>query len=131
MKMPVNFVFIITDQQRADHLGCYGNRIVRTPHIDALARDAFRAESCYVASPICQPNRSSIMTGRMPSTHGVRHNGIELDFGQTTFVELLRQAGYRTALVGKSSPNQARSHDITDTPDLMSWSLARRSSQLR
>jgi hypothetical protein len=43
MKAP-NFLFIITDQQRADHLGCYGNSIVRTPHIDALARAGFRAE---------------------------------------------------------------------------------------
>ncbi|MFM9971479.1 MAG: sulfatase, partial [Burkholderiales bacterium] len=98
----VNFLFIITDQQRADHLGCYGNPIVQTPHIDQLAKQGFRAERCYVGSPICQPNRASIMTGRMPSAHGVRHNGIELDFGQTTFVEVMREAGYRTALVGKS-----------------------------
>jgi arylsulfatase A-like enzyme len=111
MKNPVNFLFIVTDQQRADHLGCYGNRIVRTPNIDRLASEGFRSESCYVASPICQPNRASIMTGRMPSTHGVRHNGIELDFGQTTFVEVLRQAGYRTALVGKS-----HLQNITDVP---------------
>ena len=111
MNKPVNFLFIITDQQRADHLGCYGNRIVRTPNIDGLARSGFRSEGCYVASPICQPNRASIMTGRMPSAHGVRHNGIELDFGQTTFVELLRQAGYRTALIGKS-----HLQNITDVP---------------
>ena len=102
MDKPVNFLFIVTDQQRADHLGCYGNPVVRTPHIDRLAQEGFRAGRCYVASPICQPNRASIMTGRMPSVHGVRHNGIELDFGQTTFVEVLREAGYRTALVGKS-----------------------------
>jgi arylsulfatase A-like enzyme len=97
-----NFLFVITDQHRADHLGCYGNRIVRTPHIDALARAGFRAERCYVASPICMPNRASIMTGRMPSTHGVRHNGIELSLDETVFVERLRAAGYATALVGKS-----------------------------
>lgn len=98
----VNFLFIITDQQRADHLGCYGNTVVKTPHIDSLAARGLRGESFHVASPICQPNRGSIMTGRMPSTHGVRHNGIDLDFGQTTFVEIMRSAGYRTALVGKS-----------------------------
>ncbi|MSQ52992.1 MAG: sulfatase [Betaproteobacteria bacterium] len=111
MNKPVNFLFIITDQQRADHLGCYANPVLRTPHIDKLAREGFRAERCYVASPICQPNRASIMTGRMPSTHGVRHNGIDLDFGQTTFVEVLREAGYRTALAGKS-----HLQNITDVP---------------
>ena len=96
-----NFLFIITDQQRADHLGAYGNAIVRTPHVDSLARAGFRADRFYVATPICMPNRATLMTGRMPSLHGVRHNGIELSLEETTFVDLLREAGYRTALVGK------------------------------
>lgn len=97
-----NFIFIITDQQRADHLGCYGNRTVRTPHIDALAARGVRAEQCYVATPICMPNRAAFMTGRMPSVNGVRHNGIELSLDETTVVDGLREAGWRTALVGKS-----------------------------
>jgi arylsulfatase A-like enzyme len=96
-----NFLFIITDQHRADHLACYGNPIVRTPNIDALAAEGVRAERMYVASPICMPNRSSILTGRMPSVHGVRHNGIELSLEETSFVDVLRLNGYRTALVGK------------------------------
>ena len=99
--MRPNFLFIITDQQRADHLGAYGNPIVRTPHVDSLARGGFRAERFYVATPICMPNRATLMTGRMPSVHGVRHNGIELSLDETTFVDVLREAGYRTALVGK------------------------------
>ena len=73
-----NFLLFITDQQRADHLGAYGNTIVRTPHLDALAARGWRAEACHVASPICMPNRASLMTGRMPSVHGARHNGIAL-----------------------------------------------------
>jgi arylsulfatase A-like enzyme len=97
-----NFLLFITDQQRADHLGCYGNPIVRTPAIDALARAGWCADEFYTATPICMPNRSSLMTGRMPSRHGVRHNGIELSLDETTFVEALRAAGYGTALVGKS-----------------------------
>ena len=100
--MKPNFLFIITDQQRADHLGCYGNDILRTPHIDALARRGFKSERFHVANPVCMPNRASIMTGRMPSLHRVRHNGIELDLSETTFTQLLLDAGYRTALVGKS-----------------------------
>ncbi|MCY6383604.1 sulfatase family protein [Hoeflea prorocentri] len=97
-----NFLFIITDQHRADHLGCYGNPTVRTPHIDRLAKHGRRWDRFYVANPICMPNRASIMTGRMCSVHGARHNGIALSKDQTTFVELLRDAGYRTGLIGKS-----------------------------
>ncbi|MEM8576837.1 MAG: sulfatase-like hydrolase/transferase [Pseudomonadota bacterium] len=97
-----NFLFIITDQHRADHLGCYGNGIVRTPHIDRLAAGGTRWDRFYVANPICMPNRASIMTGRMCSVHGARHNGIPLSRDHTTFVELLRDAGYTTGLIGKS-----------------------------
>ena len=97
-----NFLFIITDQHRADHLGCYGNTLVKTPHIDALADTGRRWTRFYVANPICMPNRASIMTGRMCSVHGARHNGIPLSKDHTTFVELLRDAGYQTGLIGKS-----------------------------
>lgn len=97
-----NFLFIITDQHRADHLGCYGNQIVRTPAIDAIARAGWCADEFYTAAPVCMPNRASLMTGRMPSRHGVRHNGIELSLDEMTFVEALGAAGYATAHVGKS-----------------------------
>lgn len=101
MKRP-NFVFIITDQHRADYLGCYGHPVLKTPHIDALAKSGVRFTRCHVNTPICMPNRASLMTGRMPSAHGVRHNGIPLDPDSNTFTHLLRNAGYKTALVGKS-----------------------------
>ena len=97
-----NFLFIITDQHRADHLGCYGNNIVQTPNIDNIAAGGTRWDRFYVANPICMPNRASIMTGRMCSAHGARHNGIPLSKDHTTFVELLKDAGYRTGLIGKS-----------------------------
>lgn len=97
-----NFLFIITDQQRADHVGAYGNKIVKTPNIDRLAAGGVRASECHVATPICMPNRAAFMTGRMPSVNGVRHNGIELSTDETTVVDALREAGWRTALVGKS-----------------------------
>ena len=97
-----NFLLFVTDQHRADHLGCYGNRQVRTPHIDSLAARGQRFENFHVATPICQPNRASLMTGRLPSAHGLQMNGRELSLGERTFVDTLRLAGYRTALVGKS-----------------------------
>lgn len=100
--MQPNFLFIITDQHRAQDLGCYGNSIVATPHIDSLARTGVTMERAYVASPVCMPNRSSLMTGRLPSLHGVRSNGIALSLDAVCFADLLGAAGYRTALVGKS-----------------------------
>ncbi len=97
-----NILFFITDQLRADHLGCYGNRIIRTPAIDSLAARGITFDRFYVASPVCQPNRATLMTGRMPSLHGVRYNGISLSLAANTFVDLFRAAGWRTALIGKS-----------------------------
>ncbi|MDM9559931.1 sulfatase family protein [Bordetella petrii] len=99
--MQPNFLLFITDQQRADHLGSYGNPQVRTPALDRLAQQGWSADRFYVASPICMPNRATLLTGRMPSVHGARHNGIPLSQRATTFVERLRQAGYATALIGK------------------------------
>jgi hypothetical protein len=101
MKRP-NFLFLISDQHRAADLGCYGHPIVKTPNIDNLAKQGTRFERFYCASPICMPNRATLMTGRMPSLHGVRHNGISLSTQAVTFVEMLREAGYRTAHIGKS-----------------------------
>lgn len=97
-----NIILFITDQQRADHLGAYGNTIVQTPHLDQLAHKGLKFSRFYVATPICMPNRSSLMTGRMPSVHGARHNGIPLDLSSRTFVEVLAEAGYETSLIGKS-----------------------------
>ena len=102
MKKRPNFLFIITDQHRADHLGCGGNQVIKTPNIDQIASKGTMWDRFYVANPICMPNRASIMTGRMCSLHGARHNGIPLSKDHTTFVELLRDAGYRTGLIGKS-----------------------------
>ena len=62
-----NFLFIVTDQQRADHTGFGGNEVLRTPNLDRLAARAMRFERALVANPICMPNRSSIATGRGPA----------------------------------------------------------------
>lgn len=97
-----NFILFITDQHRADYLGCYGHPILKTPHIDSIAARGTLFWNFYVASPVCMPNRASLMTGRMPATHGVRCNGIPLSQGAVTFLDLLRDAGYDTALIGKS-----------------------------
>src|SRR6267154_983332 len=97
-----NFLLFITDQHRADFLGCYGHPVLRTPYIDGLAARGTAFDRFYVASPVCQPNRATLMTGRIPSLHGVRYNGISLSLKATTFVDLLRASGWKTALIGKS-----------------------------
>jgi arylsulfatase A-like enzyme len=88
-----NFIFIITDQHSADHLGCYGSPVVQTPKIDALAARGTRFDRFYTATPICMPNRATFMTGPMPSLHGARHNGIPLALTGATFVEIMAAAG--------------------------------------
>jgi len=97
-----NVLFVITDQQRADHTGFMGNEVVRTPHLDGLADRGTVFESAWVANPVCMPNRCSIMTGRMPSCHGVIFNDRSLEWTANTHVRSFRTAGYRTALLGKS-----------------------------
>lgn len=102
MSKQPNYILFITDQHRVDYLGCYGHPVLRTPNIDALASEGVAFDKFYVASPVCMPNRASLMTCRMPSSHGVRSNGIPLAHRNVTFVEMLRAAGYDTALIGKS-----------------------------
>ncbi len=97
-----NILFLCTDQHRADHVGFGGNETVQTPNLDALAARATVFDRAYVANPVCMPNRSSIMTGRMPSAHGVVFNDRSLDWGANTFVRRLSAAGYRTQHVGKA-----------------------------
>lgn len=97
-----NFLFIITDQQRADWLGCYGHPILKTPHIDSIAARGTRFDNFHTASPVCMPNRASLLTGRYPSLHGLRYNGCVLPQSANTFVDILAQNGYDTAAIGKS-----------------------------
>jgi arylsulfatase A-like enzyme len=97
----MNILFIITDQLRADHLACYGNPDIKTPNIDALAKDGIKFTNAYCTNPICMPNRSTIFTGKYPSIHGVRCNGINLDKAIPTFTQTLRKCGYHTSSIGK------------------------------
>jgi arylsulfatase len=96
-----NFLCIVTDQQRADHLGCAGNPVLRTPGIDRLAASGVRFARAYVNNPLCMPARATFFTGRTARGHGVRTNGIPLDPAVPTMTEALRLAGYRTHSIGK------------------------------
>ena len=96
-----NIVFITCDQLRNDALGCYGNRVIRTPHVDRLAEGGVRFDRTFAACPVCAPNRGSIATGRYPSINGLRCNGMVLPHTELTFMEVLRRSGYATGGVGK------------------------------
>jgi arylsulfatase A-like enzyme len=102
MTQAPNFLYIMTDQLRADWLGCTGHAVVRTPNIDALAARGTVFDEFYVAAPVCMPNRASFMTGRYPSLHGLRYNGCALPRSARSFVDVLKAGGYRTASIGKS-----------------------------
>ena len=97
-----NVLVIITDQQRADHAGFMGNEILYTPNLDELASHSVVFENTWVSNPVCMPNRCSILTGRMPTAHGVIFNDRSLEWNANTFVRQFKKANYSTALIGKS-----------------------------
>jgi len=94
-------LFVTTDQQRYDTIGCNGGTLARTPVVDALAAAGHRYERAQPQSVVCMPSRSTMLTGQYPSTHGVWMNGVPLPVDAPSVATLLRDAGYRTALVGK------------------------------
>ena len=91
----------MADQLRRDCLGCFGNRVVQTPHIDALAEQGTVLTNMYAAYPVCAPNRASIFTGRYPSCHKVVENGRHLPKTEITLMHVLRENGYSTYGAGK------------------------------
>src|SRR4051812_22663585 len=68
---PPNVIFILTDNQGAWTLGCYGNNDIKTPNIDRLASEGTRFAHAFANNPVCSPNRATLLTGLLPSQHGV------------------------------------------------------------
>lgn len=96
-----NILFILTDQQRWDTLGCAGNMQIQTPHLDALAQSGVRFDSAFCAFPVCTPSRYSLLSGLYVHQHGGASNRCTLAPHLPTFPRLLRAAGYKTHAVGK------------------------------
>lgn len=97
-----NILLIMTDQHRWDHVGFNGNTVVSTPNLDALAAEGTVFPRTYVANPTCSPNRAALLTGRSPSAHGLRVNGMPLALDTRTIADSLSEAGYTTHHIGKS-----------------------------
>jgi arylsulfatase len=96
-----NIVLVMADQHRADMLGCAGDPVIKTPHIDQLAREGVRFERAYCQGPLCMPARASVLTERFVRDHGVFENSSQVADGTPTFLHRLRDAGYHTAEIGK------------------------------
>ena len=91
-------VYLITiDTLRADHVGCYGYKQVETPALDALAADGIRFTQAFTHSPITNTSHITILTGLLPSVHGVTDFGVPLSPQHLTAAELLKKQGYQTA----------------------------------
>jgi uncharacterized sulfatase len=100
MKRP-NIIFYFTDQQRWDTLGCYGQALPVTPHLDRLAAEGTRFENTFTCQPVCGPARSCLQTGLYATQTGCFRNGISLPQNIDTLARRMNQGGYDTAYVGK------------------------------
>lgn len=100
---PPNIVWIMADDMAWGDPGCYGQRIIRTPNIDSLAREGLRFTDAYAGCTVCAPSRSVLMTGLHTGHTPVRSNpgGASLLEADVTVAEVLRPAGYRSGCFGK------------------------------
>lgn len=105
-----NFIIIFTDDQGYGDLGCYGHPTIKTPNIDKMATEGQRWTNFYSAANVCTPSRAALLTGRLPIRSGMCSNDRRVLFpdsdgglpqSENTIAKLLRNAGYRTAAIGK------------------------------
>lgn len=122
-----NILLITTDQQHFDALGSR-TPLLKTPNLDRLAAQGVALDRAYCPNPLCSPSRSSIITGRYPSSHGCWTIGTKLDEDTETLGGLLSEAGYTTSLIGKahfqplaSNPDQTSLEAMPTLRDLDFW----------
>ncbi len=96
-----NLLYIHSDQHSPKVLGCYGDPLVQTPHLDTLAAQGVRFNNAYCPSPVCTPSRMSMLTGRYPYENEVWTNHHILDSGRPTIAHAMGAAGYRPVLIGR------------------------------
>jgi choline-sulfatase len=96
-----NIVFVMSDDHAAHAISAYGSRLNRTPHLDRLADEGMRLDAVYCTNSICSPSRASILTGTYSHINGVSSIFTEIDYRVPTFIDVLHDEGYQTALFGK------------------------------
>jgi arylsulfatase len=96
-----NIILITADQLAASFVGCYGSGVHSTPCLDSLAEAGTRYTRFYASSPVCAPNRATLLTGRSPEIHGMVSNHFALPNDTPTIAHLLKNQGYRTGIFGK------------------------------
>src|SRR5580693_9361748 len=101
MNQPPNIVLVMSDQHRADMMGCAGDPVVKTPNMDRLAAEGINFTRAYCQGPLCMPARASLLTERYVRDHGVFENGSRVPDAMPTFVQGLRATGYHTCEIGK------------------------------
>lgn len=130
-KRKPNFLFILADDHAGYALGADGDRNAQTPNLDALAAAGTRFASHYCNSPVCTPSRQSFLTGLLPHAAGVTRLATPLAETKSTLARQFKQAGYRTAVIGKMHFNRPGvpglhgfDHAITESELDASWKAA-------
>ena len=98
-----NIIYLMTDDQRFDSLGCMGNRIIQTPNIDTMAAQGVVFDNAFVTTAICMTSRACVFTGQYAARHGIWEFGRDFTPQQLseTYIGQLKGAGYRTGFIGK------------------------------
>ncbi|MBI0397156.1 sulfatase family protein [Cyclobacterium marinum] len=105
-----NVVFIIGDDHSTKVLGAYGNKIVKTPNLDEMAKNGVLFSHAYVNSPVCSPSRQSMITGKYPHASGVSLLSTPFPEEQISIADYLTPLGYKTAIIGKNHFNSSSNH---------------------
>ena len=116
-----NVLILMSDQHKRSCMGAYGDRVARTPNLDALARNSVRFTDAYCSNPVCTPSRASLLTGLYTHNHGSLNNSTPLPIEHKTMAHHFARAGYVTGLVGKMHFVDAQTHGFDYRLDFNDW----------